>query len=191
MPQDCTRESDFVSLFNLLWYRDYPVALGSIELAGRADWTTHIATTVRQVAGLLGIFSRFESGGRTDAQLVMANRKVWANLEWEWEEPRRASVGELAKLAAATHSCEASVFIGYSDVKNHSANIEAIQAAWAGQSKPLIVILISFKGLSTRYFDRLQTYRFVNDTMTLLREQPALPWCVPNTRWEAMGDQSE
>lgn len=57
------RQADFIALFNTFWYRDFPVALGSIEFAKRADWTTHIATSVRQVAGMMGIFSCFESGG--------------------------------------------------------------------------------------------------------------------------------
>lgn len=140
-----TRISDFTTLFNLLWYRDFPVALGSIEWAKRADWTTHIASTVRQVASITGMFSCFESGGRTDAELQFADRKVWAKLEWEWSEPRNDDVGELAKLAGAASTCEVCVFIGYSQLQFHDANLAKIKAEWAGVQKPLLAILVTFE----------------------------------------------
>ena len=181
-----TRQEDFVALYNALWYRDFPVGLGGIEFAKRADWTTHIATTVRQLAGLMGLFSCFESGGRTDAELQFANRSVWAKLEWEWDEPREDRVGELAKLASAAHGCEICIFIGYSQKKHHDANLNKIRGAWAGISKPLLVLLVTFEVEGEwRFFDRLQTYRCDEEGLRLMRDQPALPWCVPKTRWQA------
>ena len=82
-----TKTIDFISLYNAFWYRDFPVVDGPIDFAKRADWTTHIATNVRQVASLMGLFSCFESGGRTDAELQHADRKVWAKMEWECMRP--------------------------------------------------------------------------------------------------------
>lgn len=181
-----TRINDFTTLFNALWYRDFPVALGHIEVAKRADWTTHIASTVRQVSSLMGLFSCFESGGRTDAEIKLANEKVWAKLEWEWDEPKEQRVGELVKLASASDGCDICVFIGYSQGANHQANLEKIRSAWACVDKPLVVLLITFACEGEwRFFNKLQTYSCIRDVLTLIREQPALPWGVPNSRWAA------
>lgn len=87
----------------------------------------------------------FRIRGRTDAELQFADRKVWAKLEWEWNEPREDSVGELAKLAEAAHGCEVCIFIGYSQTKHHEANLEKIKTAWVGVEKPLLVILVTFE----------------------------------------------
>ncbi|MDP2779777.1 hypothetical protein [Devosia sp.] len=182
------RINDFTTLFNMLWYRDFPVVLGSIEFAKRADWTTHIASTVRQVASISGLFSCFESGGRTDAELQFADRSVWAKLEWEWDEPRQDNVREITKLAGAAYACEFCVYIGYSQTKYLDDNLAKIVAEWAGVPKPLLVILVTFdlEG-EWRYFDRLQTYRIDTIGAELVRDQPALPWCVPNSRWQSLG----
>ncbi|PWC98823.1 hypothetical protein [Pseudomonas amygdali] len=179
------RVNDFITLFNAFWYRDFPVSLSGIDFAKRADWTTHIATSVRQVASLMGLFSCFESGGRTDAELQFANRKVWAKLEWEWEEPRDNRVGEIAKLAAAASDCDVCVYIGYSSTGHHEINLEKIRAAWHGVHKPLLVMLVTFElDGNWRCFDQLKTYSFDGHGFTLLREQPALPWSAPLSRWQ-------
>jgi len=183
-----SRLNDFITLYNAFWYRDFPVALGSIDFAKRADWTTHIATSVRQVSSMMGLFSCFESGGRTDAELQYANRKVWAKLEWEWDEPREHRVGELAKLAAAASACEVCVYIGYSSITSHDANLEKIRAVWEGVNKPLVVMLVTFESEGQwRYFHKLNTYTFDGEGFTLVREQPALPWEAPLTRWQVLG----
>ncbi|MCK1794316.1 hypothetical protein [Pseudomonas violetae] len=181
-----TRINDFTTLFNALWYRDFPVVLGHIEVAKRADWTTHIASTVRQVSSLMGLFSCFESGGRTDAEIKFANKNVWAKLEWEWDEPKEQRVEELVKLARASSGADVSVFIGYSQVGSHQTNLEQIRSAWAYVDKPLVVLLITFECEGEwRFFDKLQTYSCTRDVLTLIREQPALPWSVANSRWAA------
>lgn len=46
-------ERDFITLFNCLWYRDFPVSEAH-AIAGRADWTIHLGLVVRQCATLLG-----------------------------------------------------------------------------------------------------------------------------------------
>jgi hypothetical protein len=58
---------DFTTLFNVVWYRDFPLEYGVRELGRRAEWTTHIAVCVRSAADLLGYFTHFEAGTRTDA----------------------------------------------------------------------------------------------------------------------------
>jgi len=183
-----TRINDFTTLFNALWYRDFPVALGHVEVAKRADWTTHIASTVRQASSLMGLFSCFESGGRTDAEIKLSNNEVWAKLEWEWDEPRVQKIqdSELLKLASVADGCNVCVYIGYSRDCNHEANLEQIRSAWAGVDKPLIVLLVTFECEGAwRFFDKLQTYSCTQGVLTLIREQPALPWCVSNSRWAA------
>lgn len=180
-----SRLDDFITLYNAFWYRDFPVTQGGKDIASRADWTTHIATSIRQVASFMGLYSCFESGGRTDAELQFNDRTVWAKLEWEWEEPRGDAVGELAKLASVATACEVCVFIGYSSVEHKGANLAKISAAWEGVHNPLAVFLVSFdaQGLRRR-FQRLETFLFDGHGYQLLRDQPALPWECPKTRWE-------
>lgn len=180
-----SRTSDFLALFQTLWYRDFPVTHNHLGFAKRADWTTHIASTVRQISSIMGLYSCFESGGRTDAEMHFNSRKVWAKLEWEWDEPREKRTGEIHKLAAASAGSTLCVFIGYSQSKYHEANLEKIRAAWVGVEKPLVVFLITFElDGPWRHFDQLQTYSCSNSEISLLREQPALPWMVKGSRWE-------
>lgn len=183
-----TRTIDFISLYNAFWYRDFPVVNGPIDFAKRADWTTHIATSVRQVAGLMGLFSCFESGGRTDAELQHADRKVWAKLEWEWDEPRdhKPGIGEVEKLASASDKADVCVFIGYSQKKHLDENLALIQQTWKGVQRPLVVILVTFtlEGV-WRYFNELHTYTCDSRGVLLVRQQPALPWEVQNSRWQS------
>lgn len=183
-----TRTTDFISLYNAFWYRDFPVVLGPIDFAKRADWTTHIATGIRQVASMMGLFSCFESGGRTDAELQEANRKVWAKVEWEWDEPRdhKLGKGELAKLANASSKADVSIFIGYTQVKTLDENLALIRDAWGAIEQPLVVLLVTFTVEGQwRYFDQLKTFTTDSRGLSLVREQPALPWDVPNSRWQA------
>lgn len=182
-----TRQEDFQCLFNALWYRDFPVTENHIGFAKRADWTTHIASTIRQAAALTGMYSCFESGGRTDAELQFNDTSVWAKVEWEWDEPKEVRVGELRKLAKASGDCEVCVFIGYSQRRNHVANLQKIQEEWVGIDKPLVVFLITFEPEGGwRWFDTLETYTGTGGSLRLARAQPALPWNVPLSRWQSV-----
>lgn len=67
------RQRDFVAMFNALWYRDFPVVRANIEIGKRALWTSHIASVVKGSADLLGLFTCFESGNRTDAVIRKAS----------------------------------------------------------------------------------------------------------------------
>jgi hypothetical protein len=125
------RERDFVAFFNALWYRDFPVTFGHEELGRRAIWTTHIASTVKQCADLMGFFTCFESGNRTDAVIQTAERETWAKIEWEWHQPHdKVKVNEIQKLAEAANEAELLVFIGYSRDDHHSMNMDRIGRDW-------------------------------------------------------------
>ena len=98
-----TRINDFAMLLNAPEYKDLPVALGHIEVVKRADWTTHIPSTVQEVSSLTGLFSCFKSGGRTAAEIKFANKNVWAKLEWEWDQPKEQSSPLLLKIHVVGH----------------------------------------------------------------------------------------
>lgn len=182
------RTTDFISLYNAFWYRDFPVVNGPVNFAKRADWTTHIATSIRQIASMMGLFSCFESGGRTDAELQHADRKVWAKLEWEWDEPRdhNPDTGEVQKLASASGKADVCVFIGYSQERYLEANLEQIRNSWSAIPKPLIVFLVTFEQYGEwRCYRELHTYIVDSNGVQPVRQQPALPWEVPNSRWQS------
>ena len=44
------RISDFVSLFNAFWYRDFPLSEVYKSLSNRAGWTAHIGSVVKSSA---------------------------------------------------------------------------------------------------------------------------------------------
>src|SRR5438105_4699384 len=101
MADSRTRESmrlaDFATIFAHMWYRDFPLCSGW-ERAQRADWTTHIGIAVRSTADLMGLFTCFESGVRTDALLRDSARHDVAALEWEWNALHSGKVSEFEKL---------------------------------------------------------------------------------------------
>lgn len=181
------RERDFISLFNALWYRDFPVIPGHEHLGKRAVWTTHIASIVKQSADLMGLFTCFESGGRTDAVIQDSTGNTWAKIEWEWSQPKLEKVNEIKKLAAAQSESELFVFIGYSRDDSHSENLKAIETVWKRIDKPLIVFLVTFSYHGNRrHFDRLQTHYFKSGKSRILRRQFALPWHVLGSKWAAL-----
>jgi hypothetical protein len=190
------RERDLITLFNALWYRDFPVIPGHEELGKRAVWTTHIASIIKQCGDLMGLFTSFESGGRTAAVIQNSKRKAWAKIEWEWIQPKNDSVNEINKLAAAanaTDEAEAFVFIGYSRAESHAENLEKITRVWGDIKKPLVVILITFSYYAKRrHFEYLQTHYIKNGRHVKVRRQPALPWHVKGTKWaELSGDAAK
>jgi hypothetical protein len=180
------RERDFVALFNTLWYRDFPIGPGHEELGKRAVWTTHIASIFKQSADLMGLFTCYESRGRTDAVIQTATRAVWARIEWESLQPRSEKVNEFDKLAKAENDGGCSIFIGYSRTDLHQENVQKIESICKAINKPLIVFLVTFAyHHKRRRFDVLQTYRFEGGKLKKLRQQLALPWHVKGTKWAA------
>lgn len=189
------RDRDFVALYNALWYRDFPVTPNRQDINRRALWTTHIASTVKQSADLLGLFTCFETGGKTDAVVEDANGKKWAKIEWEWLQPHANGVNEIDKLASAVDESETFIFIGYSrtDEPGHSdLNIAKILEIWGEKEKPLIAFLVTFsREHGKRQFKTLQTHLVQRGKHRQLREQPALPWEVPGAKWVVQRSQGE
>ena len=184
------RERDLITLFNALWYRDFPVTPGHEDMGKRAVWTTHIASIVKQCADLMGFFTCFETGRRTDAVIQTASRKVWANVEWEWTQPVREKVNEIEKLKESATTSDVQVFIGYSKEDLHEENLARITSQWKNVHTPLIVFLIQFRFFNKRrQFTYLRTYRVQNGVAHPLRRQPALPWRVEDTRWHLLATQ--
>jgi len=182
------QERDFVALFNAFWYRDFPITKQRVEISRRALWTTHIAVTVKQCADHLGLFTCFETGGKTDAVIEYANAKRWAKVEWEWYQPTHEKVNEIYKLAAAASEDEvdAFIFIGYSNKADHDENIKTISKQWECIDKPLLVFLVTFSRQNgKRQFQLLQTHLFQGKAHKMLRQQKALPWEIPGTKWHA------
>ena len=72
---------DFITLFNKLWYRDFPLSENHKSIGSRAEWTTHIGICVRSCADLMGYFTHFEQGNRTDAIIKnnIGNDKQYTN----------------------------------------------------------------------------------------------------------------
>lgn len=200
------RLTDFATIFAHLWYRDFPMQRVPFGSVGRADWTTHIAVTVRSAADLMGLFTFFEQGNRTDAVLC-SRAKVVAPVEWEWRAVHNGDeiVNEIRKLekrcsekwCGADFAC----FIGYGredgkysdDTKNV---IETWRERWAHIAPPLLLVLIRY--------ERLKRDRFLNMTLDIvhrgrierLRQQPAYPWDVIDSKWSSesskfIGDESE
>lgn len=180
------RERDFIALYNALWYQDFPVIPGHEDLGKRAVWTTHIASTVKKCSDLMGLFTCFESGGRTDAVIQNANREAWAKVEWEWFQPKHEKVNEIHKLADAYGQANAFIFIGYSKTEHHADNLAKIKETWGSLDKPLIVILVtySYQG-RRRQFNSVQSHYIKNGRHKQTRKQPALPWQVEGTKWAA------
>ncbi|MBL1255719.1 hypothetical protein [Methylocystis sp. Sn-Cys] len=182
------RERDFVSLFNALWYKDFPVVYGKERGVSRANWTTHIASVVKQSSDLLGLLTRFETGNRTDAVIQrFESDRLWAKVEWEWIQVFRPQVNELCKLREAADSCDVSIFIGYAHIDNREVSLNKIREEWNGCGKPLLIFLITFREIEdrARVFDKLETYRITNGSLRRIRRQPALPWQVEGSRWQA------
>ncbi len=189
------RDRDFVALYNALWYRDFPITPSRLDINRRALWTTHIASTVKQSADLLGLFTCFETGGKTDAVVEDAVGRKWAKIEWEWIQPHADGVNEIEKLSSAIDEADTFIFIGYSrsDEPDHSAmNIAKILKTWGDIEKPLIVFLVTFsREHGRRRFEKLQTHLIQRGNHRKLREQPALPWEALGTKWEQATQHSE
>lgn len=181
------RERDFMALFNALWYQDFPVIPGHEDLGKRAVWTTHIASVVKKCSDLMGLFTCFESGGRTDAVIQNVRREAWAKVEWEWYQPKNTKVNEITKLAEAYEQAEAFIFIGYSRSEHHAENLAKITKTWGNFDKPLIAILVTFSyEAGRRHFDLVQSHYVKNGRHKQVRKQPALPWNVDGTKWTAL-----
>jgi hypothetical protein len=176
---------DFMTLFNVLWYRDFPLTKEHKETGSRAEWTTHIGICARTASDLLGYFTYFEHGNRTDAVIKDNDSNVIANLEWEWRQPMdKDHVNEVRQLYQARKDCEFSVFISYSDNNSYEKNMKAVRSQWKKSPYPLVFIVIRFDRNKGRVFDVMETHHIQNGMSRKCRSQPALPWEAKGKRWE-------
>jgi hypothetical protein len=193
MPTRDTR--DFISIFNALWYDNFPVIPGHEDIGRAAIWTSHIGGIVKRCSDFKGWFTSFEKGNRTDAVIETiardgVERSTWANVEWEWKRVSRP-INELQKLRNAENEPKVSVFVGYSFESEIESFLNNTKNLWAGGPSPLLIFLIKFSWNSkirTRKFVDISTFYFTPDTPSKyrhLRSQPALPWEVPGTKWQA------
>ena len=191
---------DFATLFQYLWYRDFPLDQAAIG-ASRSDWTIHTGIVVRNIADLLGLVTRFESGKRKDAVLRSAEGDEIA-IEWEWGGVF-GKANEVQKLKdhkvrpEGKKRLKYAVLITYTHTPNIQKVCELVKAKWEDKEKggvprwPLLLILIdvlevsSCKISSGKEFQYIQMSTF-NDGEKVecapVRSAPAFPWKVPGTR---------
>jgi hypothetical protein len=173
---------DLVTLFNCLWYRDFPAQRE--KYIARANWTIHIGVVIRECADLLGYHAAFESH-RTDAIILNGHDEPVVNVEWEWDQPFRKKVNEIEKLLKASKGVELSVFVSYADRRYLENSLKRVESTWSKATTPLLLFLIVFKrDKGDRDFRKLVTYRFYKGKRKRLRSQPALPWEVSGARWK-------
>jgi hypothetical protein len=193
VPAQTTRNQlwlrDFATIFAHAWYRDFPIQPPVRIKAQRADWTIHIGVAVRATADLLGLFSHFESGGRTDAILRDRTKAPVAAFEWEWIRLGKKT-NELEKLKRASRdpkfACiQFAAFITYSRESEAEENLARVLKSWEGAAVPLLLTAIVFQWKDKRRVFKRMTFHEVHDgAAQLLRDQPAYPWEVKGSRWE-------
>jgi hypothetical protein len=198
--------TDFATIFAHMWYRDFPLQHALREKAQRADWTTHISLAVRSAADLMGLFTCFESGGKTDAILQDSNKKVVAALEWEWNALHKLG-NEFGKLCDHCGKDDSNRprfagLIGYfreksihkgadqDDYESLSAEVlENYTKKWPPKAPPLLLVLVHYENagrdehFQTRKFKQMRFYQVAVHERALFREQPACPWDVVGSRW--------
>ena len=202
LPKYWATPEDFATLFQYFWHQDFPMDQLAIG-AHRADWTIHIGVVVRNIADLMGLHARFETGKRTDAVLRSWDGDEVA-LEWEWGgvwgnaneldklksyEPRRFKKdARRRRLVKDTErKLKYAVLITYT----HDLQLVSEQVAdkWQGARWPLLLILVdvvdvSKREISTgREFKNMTIFLFDAQGMRQLRQAPAYPWNVEDSRW--------
>ena len=179
---------DFATLFKYFWHRDFPQAPNAPG-ARRADWTIHVGIIVRNIADLMGVFARFESGGRTDAVFRGANKDLVA-LEWEWNGVFFGA-NELDKLknhrVRGAESLKYCVLITYVHTPYINAVYEHVLKKWENAKWLLLLVLIDYVDSkiysSRRVFNRVNISLFDGSTQKEVDVFPALPWEVKETRF--------
>ncbi len=192
------RERDFVSFFNGFWYRDFPIIETFEDVGRRAVWTTHIASVVKRCADLMGAFTCYETGNRTDAVIQFidkdepTSRITWAKAEWEWRRANMPDVNEIRQLAEAcnNHECEVAIFVGFCTPEKLEETNRVIIAQWRDVERPLLAFMIDFEVRNgRRRFLNLHSLRYSMSNngevsvRSLRPPQAALPWEVNGSRW--------
>jgi hypothetical protein len=151
----------------------------------------------------MGLFTHFESVGRTDAVLRDNKNNAVAALEWEWAALHRgdAVITEFKKLK---NRCSEQSFkdvrfaglIGYAretsakgrdDYTKRSAKVlEDYTKRWVGELPPLLLVVVHFEWNGKekrRQFVKMTIDAIEGGSRRRLREQPANPWEVSRSRW--------
>ena len=143
---------DFATLFQYFWYRDFPLDQAAIG-ARRSDWTIHTGIVVRNIADLMGLVTRFESGKRKDAVLRSAEGDEIA-IGWEWSDVLNwvnASGNEVQKLRdhkvwpKGKERLKYAVLITYTHTPYIQKVYDLVKVKWEekeGALWPLLLILI-------------------------------------------------
>ena len=188
---------DFATLFQYFWYRDFPLDQAAIG-ARRSDWTIHTGVVVRNVADLMGLVTRFESGKRKDAVLRSAEGDEIA-IEWEWGG---VWGNELEKLRdhkvrpKGKERLKYAVFITYTHALRATPEIEKVynhvKAKWeeeGGAQWPLLLILVDVVKVPKKQFSSGKEFKNIQMSVfdkgkprDELRFAPAVPWKVAGTR---------
>lgn len=191
LPTQWAAPEDFATLFQYFWHRDFPMGQGATG-ARRSDWTIHIGIVVRNMADLMGLYARFESGHRKDAVLRSGQGDEIA-VEWEWngvwgnelDKLREHKVWHPKKVSARL--LRYAVLITYTHTPNIEKVYEHVRNEWKDARWPLLLILIdleeSAKFFSRKEFKHLNMSVFESDCQRKLRQAPAYPWNVHSSRW--------
>ncbi len=192
LPDHWATIEDFATLFQYFWHRDFPIGQGATG-AKRADWTIHTGVVVRQMADLMGLVTRFESGGRKDAILRGDDGDEIA-IEWEYESTWS---NELEKLrnhkiwrpgGRADKPLRFAVLITYAPVSQIEQVHLKVGTKWRGASWPLLLVLVDYadseRSRTRREFQCIHASAFDREgRRDGLRTAPALPWRVEGSRW--------
>ena len=200
LPEQWASGEDFATLFQYIWYRDFPIGGGPRAVGAlRSDWTIHTGLVVRSIADFIGLWARFESGQRTDAVLRSGEGDEVA-VEWEWDGVWGQN--ELQKLKnykvwsrnkGSKRLLRYAVLITYTHTPNIEKVKEHVLAEWQGAPWPLLLILIdveeSNKFTSGKEFKELNMSLFDTVGQKNLRTAPAFPWSVESSRWRVLSPE--
>lgn len=194
LPEQWATPEDFATLFQYFWHRDFPIDQKATG-ARRTDWTIHIGVVVRNIADLMGLVTRFESGGRKDA-VLRSTEGDEITIEWEWGGVLGRGANELDKLkhhkvwskAKGTERLlRYAVLITYTHTPNIEKVYKHVAEQWQGARWPLLLILIdleeSRKFTMGKEFKNIQMAVFDSSGRRDLRVAPAFPWNVTSSRW--------
>ena len=191
LPAQWATAEDFATLFQYMWYRDFPVSESAVG-ARRSDWTIHIGLVIRSIADFLGFYARFESGHRKDAVLRSGAGDEIA-VEWEWEGVWGNELGKLKEHRGWTptkdcdHLLKYAVLITYTHTPNIEKVYQHVTDQWEGAKWPLLLILIdvqeSKKFFVGKEFKNINMSMFDSCGRKDIRSAPAFPWEIGGSRW--------
>jgi hypothetical protein len=190
LPTNWATSEDFATLFQYFWHRDFPIDEISTG-AKRTDWTIHIGIIIRNIADIMGLVTRFESGGRKDAVLRSADGDEVA-IEWEWggvwgNELDKLRYHKVWSKDKKKESLEYAVLITYTHTPNIEKVYKHVTEKWKEARYPLLLILVdleeSKRFSSGKELKHIQMSSFDSNGRRELRIAPAFPWNVESSRW--------